>query len=31
LLLVKEEITGLDTFLQSYDPLSAYIRNIKAN
>jgi tetratricopeptide (TPR) repeat protein len=31
LLLVKEEITGLETFLQTYDPLSAYIRNIKAN
>ena len=29
--LIKEEVAELDTFLETYDPLSAYIRNIKPN
>lgn len=29
--LMKEEVAELDTFLETYDPLSAYIRNIKPN
>jgi hypothetical protein len=29
--LMKEEVAELDTFLETYDPLSAYIRNIKSN
>ena len=28
---MKEEVDELDTFLQTYDPLSAYIRNIMSN
>jgi len=28
---MKEEVADLDTFLETYDPLSAYIRNIKPN
>jgi len=28
---IKEEVAELDTFLQTYDPLSSYIRNIKSN
>lgn len=29
--LMKEQVAELDTFLETYDPLSAYIRNIKPN
>ena len=29
--LIKEEVAELYTFLEAYDPLSAYIRNIKPN
>ena len=29
--LMKEEVAELDFFLETYDPLSAYIRNIKPN
>mgnify|MGYP007077140524 FL=1 len=29
--IIKEEVAELDTFLETYDPLSAYIRNIKPN
>ena len=29
--LMKEEVAELDTFLETYDPLSSYIRNIKPN
>ncbi|MCH1472054.1 MAG: hypothetical protein L7T85_05745 [Flavobacteriaceae bacterium] len=29
--LMKEEVPELDTFLETYDPLSTYIRNIKPN
>ena len=28
---MKEEVAELDTFMETYDPLSAYIRNIKPN
>ena len=29
--LIKEEVAELDVFLETYDPLSTYIRNIKPN